>query len=145
MIMVRTAPISLLYAHETERMYCGKNAVGTAIGRPLLSQYGLITQNAIQKLGEIYPSAHVDKYVIMPNHIHLIVMLSGDGGRPMAVPTISGIINQLKGYVSKQVGFSMWQSRFHEHIIRNEQDYLAIWEYIDANPFEWADDEYFMS
>ncbi|UOO37131.1 hypothetical protein IZU99_07625 [Oscillospiraceae bacterium CM] len=118
------------------------NAVGTANGRPHLSKCGNITDKAINKLHEIYPTVFVDKYVIMPNHIHMILLLSGNGGRPMAVPTISRIINQFKGHVSKKVGVSIWQARFYEHIIRNEQDYRDIWQYIDDNPVKWAEDEY---
>lgn len=117
--------------------------VGTATGRPLLSENGRITQAAIKNIDAIYPAVRVDKFVIMPNHVHLIIVLSGDGGRPMAAPTISRVINQFKGYVSKQMGFPIWQRSYYEHIIRNEQDYLSVWEYIDANPAKWAEDEYY--
>ena len=60
----------------------------------------------------------------------------------VAVPTISRVINQFKGYASKRAGFSMWQARFYEHVIRNEQDYLTTCNYIDTNRDKWAQDEY---
>jgi len=82
----------------------------------------------------------VDKYVIMPNHIHLILLISDDHGRAMRAPTISTVVNQLKGYVSKQIGYSIWQKLFHDHIIRNNADYLDIWKYIDENPVRWHED-----
>jgi len=80
----------------------------------------------------------------MPNHIHIIIVLQcGENGRPKVAPTISRIIQQFKGSISKQIGFSIWQKLFHDHIIRNEKKYQKIWEYIDTNPLKWEDDCYF--
>ena len=59
----------------------------------------------------------------------------------MVSPTISRIINQMKGYVSKQVGHSIWQRSFIDHIIRNEKDYIKHYLYIENNPIKWEDDE----
>ncbi len=143
------------YDYSTSGAYfitiCTKNrqnlfwdfAVGTTIGRLPLSVYGSIVESALTNVGVYYPTASIPNYVIMPNHIHLIILLAGDDGRPLVVPTIGRIIAQMKGYVSKQVGYPLWQSRFYEHIIRNEQDYLDVWQYIDANPAKWLEDEYY--
>ena len=60
----------------------------------------------------------------------------------VVAPTISRIIQQFKGAVSKQIGFSMWQKLFYDHIIRNEQEYQKTWEYIDTNPLKWELDCY---
>ena len=76
---------------------------------------------------------HVDHYVIMPNHVHLLLRITPDGRR-VAAPTVSSVVNQFKGAVSKAAGFSCWQKSFHDHIIRDEADFRRIWEYIDANP-----------
>ncbi len=46
----------------------------------------------------------------------------------------------MKGFVSKQIGFSIWQKLFHDHIIRNEDEYRQIWNYIDTNPLKWHED-----
>ncbi len=73
----------------------------------------------------------------------LFLSESDEDGRPMVVPTISRVINHMKGFASKQAGISLWQGRFYEHIIRNHQDYLDVWSYIENNPAKWADDEYF--
>ena len=62
---------------------------------------------------------------------------------------VSNIIGKYKAAVTRNVGnafmhserFSLWQKSFYDHIIRNEEDYLRIWEYIDTNPFKWEDDE----
>ena len=51
-------------------------------------------------------------------------------------------MGQMKRAVSKEAGFSVWQKSFYEHIIRNERDYPEIRQYIDSNPYKWAEDEY---
>jgi len=66
-----------------------------------------------------------------------------DGGRPMTAPTVSQIVNQLKGAVTKAVGCSVWQKSFYDHIIRNKDDYVKIWNYIDNNPQKWTMDKYY--
>ncbi len=61
----------------------------------------------------------------------------------MFAPTVSRIIKQMKGYVSKKIGKSVWQKSFYDHVIRNENDYLEIWQYIDSNPAKWTDDKFY--
>lgn len=39
---------------------------------------------------------------------------------------------------------TIWQRSYYDEIIRNEQDYLTKWNYIDTNPYRWSDDEYFL-
>ena len=114
--------------------------VGARIARPLLSGIGIIVEKAIKNIPQIYESITIDKYVIMPNHIHLIIIVSERCGRAMRAPTISTVINQMKGFVSKQIGHSIWQKLFHDHIIRNESGYIKIWHYIDENPTNWQTD-----
>ncbi len=85
---------------------------------------------------------HVDKYVVMPNHIHMILLV--DNGPPRAsAPTVSDAVGALKRLVNRSLGRDIWQRSLHEHVIRNENDYREICEYIDANPAEWAEDRYY--
>ena len=49
----------------------------------------------------------------------------------------------IAGYITKQIGFSVWQKLFYDHIIRGEKDYKEIWEYIDNNPLKWELDRFF--
>ena len=118
--------------------------VGTSIARPpavVLSRYGTIVNTAIQEIPKHYPAISVDHYVIMPNHIHLLLQINTDAnGRPMVAPTISAVVQQLKGTITKQIGCSIWQKLFHDHVIRAEQDYQKIWTYIDTNPVKWKED-----
>ncbi len=109
-----------------------------------LSEYGKVVKDAIENIPRYYPHVAVDHYVIMPNHLHLLLMITApQSGRPMTAPTVSGMVNQLKGYVSKRIGHSIWQKSFHDHVIRSEAAYQKIWEYIDTNPLKWADDCYY--
>ena len=57
--------------------------------------------------------------------------------------TLSQIIQQLKGKITKELGYSIWQTRFHDHVIRNEQEYYFIKQYIQNNVISWENDRYF--
>ena len=128
------------------------NAVGAAISRPQnetacpfpLSVEGEIVRSAIRNMEEIYPAVSIEKYVIMPNHIHLLLRINTDkNGRLIAAPTLSTAIGQMKRRASKEAGKSLWQKSFHDHVVRNERDWREIWEYIDANPARWTEDRYY--
>jgi REP element-mobilizing transposase RayT len=54
-------------------------------------------------------------------------------------------VRRLKYYVTKKIGFSLWQKSFHDHIIRDEAEYLRIGKYIDDNPALWTDDMYYIN
>lgn len=92
--------------------------VGANCVRPLdqlpLSKIGIVIENEIYKLNTVYENIKVDKYQIMPNHIHLIIFIYEDSnGRTQFAPTISRIIKQFKGSITKQIGFSIWQKSFY--------------------------------
>ena len=120
--------------------------VGARIARPqnvtyTLSPYGKAIDEAIQSISGRYPMISVDQYVIMPNHIHLLLAIHcAEDGHAIRTPTISTIVNQMKGAVTKKIGFSLWQKLFHDHIVRNEEEYLKIWQYIEYNPMNWERD-----
>ncbi len=127
-------------------------AVGAAICRPSddmptplpLSGVGKIVDRAIRNISSVYPAFTVDRYVIMPNHVHMILRICTDEhGRQIAAPTLSSVVGHMKRWASMQAGRSLWQKSFHEHVIRNEKDYLEIWSYIDTNPARWTEDRYF--
>lgn len=125
------------------------NAVGADNIRPQnkqpLNKNGEIIKYAIEEMPKHYECVFVDKYVIMPNHIHLILLIDrmNENRRIISAPTISRIIGQMKRWASKQIGFPIWQKSFYDHIIRNQADYDQIWRYIDENPIKWALDEYY--
>ena len=110
-----------------------------------LSKIGKVVDAAINNIPKVYPNASVEKYAIMPNHIHLILLLTENSGSVVRSPTVSTIINQLKGFITKQVGYSIWQISFYDHIIRNDEEHRLVWDYIDTNPINWRDDNKFGS
>lgn len=104
-----------------------------------LTNIGLIVDNEIQKINTIYDAVLIDKYCIMPDHIHFIISINADeNGRTQFAPTISRIVKQFKGSVTKQIGKPIWQKSFYDHTIRNRQDYEEVWQYIDSNPLKYA-------
>ena len=140
-------------------------AVGEGLAPPeaFLSAIGKIVEEQILDLPSRYPSISVDNYVIMPNHIHLIVSLAETAGGASPSPTAgSGVFASIGGpspslfdvmrvlkslttrLARPLLGESpLWQRSYHEHVIRGEEDYRQIWEYIDTNPANWAEDRYY--
>ena len=106
--------------------------------RHQLSSYG----SCVDKYIKTIPG--IDKYVVMPNHIHMIIAISSDTDGPMwaSAPTqsLSQLIKSFKILVTKELGQRIFQRSFHDHIIRCEDDYLRIWEYVDTNPLTWKSD-----
>ena len=109
--------------------------VGAAISRPNLSKIGAVVETAILQIPEHYPAVSVDKYCVMPDHIHMILSINTDeDGRQVAAPTLSTVVGHMKRWVSIQLGQSIWQKSFIDRVIQNDKGYRAVWEYIENNP-----------
>ena len=107
-----------------------------------LTDIGLKVEQAIVYIDRAYPGIRVEKYVIMPNHVHLLVRVEArEGGR--GGPPLQQIIGRMKSYTTHQFGDMLWQRSFYDHVIRCERDYLEIWRYIDENPAKWAEDRFY--
>ncbi len=127
--------------------------VGTGVlDRPenVLTDVGKIADKYINQLNNFYKHITVDKYIIMPNHIHLLLQINvsyGRSGTPVptdiANSTVSKFISTLKRFCNKEYDENLWQRSFYDHIVRGEADYLKIWQYIDSNAEKWADDCYY--
>ncbi len=105
-----------------------------------LSQIGIICDKYINNINIKYENVTIDKYVIMPNHIHLIIFLHGTMKASSPTKNIETIIRSFKTMVTKEIGYSVWQRSYHDHIIRGERDHQKIWEYIDTNVIRWEKD-----
>ena len=86
----------------------------------------------------------IDRYVIMPDHVHMILLVSAEdtvkGPMWSSAPTkrnIQTTIRSWKTLISKKLGTSIWQRSYYEHVIRCEQDYWEIVKYIEENPAKW--------
>lgn len=132
-----------------EPLFWEQNApVGADIIRPNiggrqnvpLSAVGRIVDQAIQNIPKICDGVHVEKHVVMPNHVHILLVI--EGGRIISAPTISTIVGSMKRWASRQCGHPIWQKSFYDHIIRDNNDFLTKWNYIDTNPARWQEDEY---
>ena len=111
----------------------------------ILTSYGKIAENHIINMSNYYEHISVDKYVIMPNHIHFLLRVNerknGPSGTP--VPTnseISKFVGTFKRFCNKEYGYNIWQNRSFDHVVRNEDDYRNIWQYIDTNVIRWQYD-----
>ncbi len=111
-----------------------------------LTPAGDTLQRLIESVHSTYCNAYIDCYVIMPDHVHLLVYLSsasakGDpprwSGPTRKAATLPQIINALKSMTSKRIGYTVWQEGYHDHIIRNDADLQATREYIQNNPLQW--------
>lgn len=75
-----------------------------------LSNAGTIAEHCIRQIPLRYQVVGIDKYCIMPDHIHMLLSVDAAAvGRPMVAPTVSRVVQQFKGAVSKQLGRSVWQ------------------------------------
>ncbi len=99
-----------------------------------LSAMGLLVREELEKIPLYHPEAILEKYVVMPNHIHAIIRL--DGAAEKRIDIIQ-LVALYKAAVSRKVQRKIWQRSFYEHVIRNQAQYDRIWEYIENNPAKW--------
>ena len=144
---IRKHPRMAHYDYATPNYYfitiCAKNKkciFGTLYQK---NAYGDIAEKGLLEIPRHFEKVCIDKYIVMPNHIHAIIALE-NGAKEL--PTIVG---QYKAYVSRKIHAiastkEVWQSSFHDHVIRNQSDYERIWNYIDGNQKKWQEDCYFV-
>ncbi len=122
---------------------------GEIIDRKMvMNEFGKIVQNCWDDLVNHYEWIQLDEFIVMPNHIHGILVIRSISTKNKKQQGLSEIIRALKSYSAKRInikrntpGVSVWQPRFYDHIIRDEDDLLMIREYIHNNPAKWEEDE----
>ena len=124
----------------------GDDALG--VPKNQLTDTGKVVEKYILS-GNQMDRIRVEKYVIMPNHIHLLLMVDRNaGGTPGAASPTKAIIPRfvavLKRLIHKELECDLFQRSYHDHIIRGKQDYLKIWEYVDNNPKQWELDCFYV-
>ena len=124
----------------------------------VLNEYGAIAYDEWPKLADRFHNFELDVFQIMPNHMHGIIVLNtvGSGTGTGASPdptTIGDIVGAYKSLVANaclaiykaknEMMGKLWQQNYYEHIIRTEEAYQTISEYIVNNPAKWLDDKYY--
>ena len=138
--------------------------VGEGLPLPLvkLTPIGEMVKQSIKYINDYYNDISVEKYTIMPNHIHLIITKQTGGHKFSAAASVGAfasqrcppdtrtpplqvydIIGRFKSFTDSKYNGTLWQRSFHDHIIRSENDYLKIWNYIDTNPQKWNEDGFY--
>jgi REP element-mobilizing transposase RayT len=129
-------------------------------GKMALNDAGNIVQQCWQDIERKYTCTTLDQYIIMPNHIHGIILINKNVGATHWVArnrmngplpgSIGTIIGQFKPKAAKRINALrntpttfVWQRNFYEHIIRNDKDLMRIQQYILNNPTNWEKDEYY--
>ena len=109
-----------------------------------LSSIGRVAEKYIKSIPGI------GAYVIMPNHVHMMLHISAQNALqgPMwaSAPTeasVPQLVRSWKILVSKELGESIWQRSYYDHVIRDQQDYVTKLQYIEENPAKWFYDDYF--
>lgn len=120
-------------------------------GFPVPKPPGIIAETLVREIPVKYPQVQIDHYVVMPNHIHILLSINGHSGTGNPSPTLGAIIGWYKYNVTKRInenmkttGIRFFQRSFHDHVIRNERDYQKIWNYIEGNPMKWAEDCFYV-
>ena len=106
---------------------------------------GKIAHTCCEQIPVHYPHVDLDEFIIMPNHVHFILVIHLAGKTPLGT-----IVGSYKAAVTRQANASnilydgkIWQERYHDRIIRNENEYLTIKAYIIDNPLRWQDDTFY--
>ena len=104
-----------------------------------LNEQGKIAAEVILQIPEHYSYVSVDSFVIMPDHIHMLLRfcMGEEANDASHRKSISVVINQMKGQITKRIGRSIWKHSFYDHVIRNDNDYEETMKYIYLNPMRW--------
>ncbi len=99
-----------------------------------LSNTGLVVDECIKHIDTLHEAVTIDKYCIMPDHVHLLITIAEN---IVPSPNIPTLINQFKGNVTRKIGRSLWQRSYFDHAVRDEREYRQKWEYIHYNPLKY--------
>ncbi len=104
--------------------------------KPTLSAKGIIVSHCISNLPVVLPMVHLDCFSLMDNHVHFLLTLENDNEIDC-----SQIIRRFKSAVTKRICINIWQRSFFDRIVRDENEFRQIYEYIINNPEKWREDK----
>jgi REP element-mobilizing transposase RayT len=120
--------------------------LGEIVNREMrLNKNGRIVEYAWLDLPKHYRNVVLGAFIIMPNHLHCIIILTDHDGKRYP---LSEIVRAFKSFSARRInalrntqGVPVWQRNYYEHIIRNEQEHERIYNYILVNPLNWENDD----
>lgn len=115
------------------------------VGNGLCAVPNQIVHKWVVETQKKFENIKIDKYVIMPDHLHLIVTIRErhagcslpDAMRFLKTMTTNEYIRDVKQGLLPSFDSKLWQKSYYDHVIRNQQDYNEVWEYIENNPTKW--------
>ena len=116
--------------------------------RMLLNPAGQMAAQFIEQLPSTFKSLEIDCFVVMPNHVHMIIFLNQseisiiDAMQWYKSKTTQAYIHGVKSNGWSRFRGKLWQRSYHDHIIRGDQDLNRIRQYIINNPAKWALDKH---
>lgn len=135
----------------TKDRRCILSKINNSVGQGLapaeirLSSLGEIAEEQLHLLEQRYPNVEIIKYAIMPNHIHILLFIHNTAAGASPCPTLSDIICSFKSLTTRLCKQGkIFQTSFHDHVVRGEKDYLEIWQYIDTNHLKWQEDCFYI-
>ena len=134
-----------------EKILSKISSVGEGLAPPEMqtTKIGKIVEEQLLLLENRFSNLKIENYVIMPNHIHIIFSLLGETGGASPSPTICDVVCAFKSLAArecKKIGFKdkLFQRSYHDHVIRNREDYEEASRYIYENPINWETDEFYI-
>ena len=111
-----------------------------------LSEYGKMAEEQLLLIEKRYPSVKICEHVIMPNHIHFIMVISGETAGASPRPTVMDVVCAYKSLTTRRCKKikpikKLFQTSFYEHILRGREDYEETVNYIYENPLRWFYDK----
>ncbi|MFY9179078.1 MAG: hypothetical protein WAO12_04770 [Venatoribacter sp.] len=128
------APNSYYVTVSTRNGECIFGQIAQGATKVELTELGQVVAQKINDVSAVFLNLHVDAYIVMPNHAHLLVTSLG------GEPTVSELVKRFKTEAVKEVGYSFWKRSFTNHVVRNPYDYSRILNLIGSNPEQWQDD-----
>ena len=135
--------VTICAADETVCLSRVVQGITPNTGEIRLTKAGVIVREQLHSLEHRYPYVRIDKYVIMPNHIHVILRLLAESVERKR-PGITSIVGTFKSLTTRAYnqefdtpGKKVFQTSFYETVLRNEKAYQECWRSIDDTPAKW--------
>ena len=136
--------VTIHIAEEAPRLSSVGRGLAPAGAVVCLTLQGKIAQEQLLALEYRFPNVKIDKYVIMPTHIHAIIRLADGERERNGKPTLMDVVRVFKSLTTRECnvavntpGAKLFQTSFYETVLRNETAYQKAWQYIDQNPDHW--------